>query len=99
MKTSWNDEEDMAMSAVMQWEEAVKNLTGTLTGQVIKRVSVSGMRIEKSFVADIKRRINTQKKRAVGAVERDEDILKRHWYWLKNLETDLRGGELPSWLQ
>jgi len=88
-----------AMSAVMQWEEAVKNLTGTLTGQVIKRVSVSGMRIEKSFVADIKRRINTQKKRAVGAVERDEDILKRHWYWLKNLETDLRGGELPSWLQ
>jgi superfamily II DNA or RNA helicase len=87
-----------AMAEVAQWEEAVKSYVSTLTGQIVKRVQATGVRIEKSFVGDLKKRINTQKARALGPLERDLDVLKRHWHWLKNLEADLRKGEAPTWL-
>ena len=83
---------------VAQWEEAVKSLASTLVGQLIKRIHAAGVRVEKSLAGDIKKRINTQKARAIGCVERDVDTLKRHWYWLKNLENDLRKGVTPEWL-
>lgn len=83
---------------VAQWEEAVKGLMSVLAGQLVKRASATGVRVEKSLAGDIKKRINTQKARAIGGIERDVDVLKRHWYWLKNLESDLRKGVTPEWL-
>lgn len=83
----------------MQWEVSVNGLVSTLTGQIVKLVSASGMRIEKSFIADVKKRINQRKAREVGHIAKDLDVLKRHWYWLKNLESDLRQGGIPTWLQ
>jgi len=83
----------------MQWEDAVKSLASTLTGQIVKLVSATGIRVEKSFVHDVKKRINQRKAREIGNIERDTEVLKRHWFWLKNLEADLRKGGIPSWLQ
>ena len=83
----------------MQWEVSVNGLVSTLTGQIVKLVSSTGMRIEKSFIADVKKRINQRKAREVGHIAKDLDVLKRHWYWLKNLESDLRKGGIPTWLQ
>jgi len=51
------------------------------------------------FIADVKKRINQRKAREVGHIAKDLDVLKRHWYWLKNLESDLRKGGIPTWLQ
>ena len=92
-------EEFNAMSQVAQWDEAVNGLVSTLTGQIIKIVQATGVRVEKSFAGDIKKRINGQKKRCLGRVEKDIDVLKKHWHWLKNLEAELRKDGVPSWLQ
>jgi hypothetical protein len=45
------------------------------------------------------KRINTRKKRAFGAVDKDVANLRRHYNWLKDLEEQLIGEGLPSWLQ
>lgn len=87
------------MAETKQWEEAVNSLVSTLTGQIVKIVSATGMRVEKSFIGDIKKRINTQKSRSIGPIERDIVVLKKHWNWLKGLESDLRKGGMPAWLQ
>lgn len=88
-----------AMTA--QWEDAVNGLVSTLTGQILKMIGSSGMRVEKSLAGDIKKRINQRKAREIGHVERDPSVLKRHWHWLKNLEADLRKGGIEgvTWLQ
>lgn len=88
-----------AMSQIAQWEEAVNGLVSTLTGQIIKLISGPGVRPEKSLAGDIKKRINSRKKRSIGPIERDMETMKRHWHWLKNLEMDLRKEGIPSWLQ
>jgi hypothetical protein len=69
-----------------------------LTGQITKLISATGIRVEKSAIGDFKKRINSQKAKAVGRIERDIDVLKKHWYWLKGLEHDLRNGRIPPWL-
>jgi hypothetical protein len=81
-----------------QWEESVNGLVSTLTGQITKLISATGIRVEKSAIGDFKKRINSQKAKAVGRIERDIDVLKKHWYWLKGLEHDLRNGRIPPWL-
>jgi hypothetical protein len=55
--------------------------------------------MDKGLIGDIKKRINTRKKRALGAVDRDVENLRRHYNWLKNLENQLSQEGLPSWLQ
>lgn len=86
-------------SEVMQWEEAVKGLATTLTGQVVKLACGGGARVDKSFVYDVKKRINQRKAREIGGIERDTDKLKQHWHWLKNLEAEMRKNGVPLWLQ
>lgn len=88
-----------AKAVVAQWDDAVKSLAGVITSGVIKIITASGMRVEKSLAGDIKKRINQRKAREVGHIEKDEETLQRHWYWLKNLESSLKSGEVPTWLR
>jgi hypothetical protein len=59
----------------------------------------NGLRVDKSMAGDIRRRINTAKKNQCGPVERDIDVLKRHYQWLKELESNIKKtSEIPVWL-
>ena len=55
--------------------------------------------MDKGLIGDIKKRINTRKKRALGAVDRDVENLRRHYGWIKSLESELMQQGVPSWLQ
>jgi superfamily II DNA or RNA helicase len=86
-------------SIILQWKNAVDQAVSVLSGNVIRMMTKKGMRIEKSMVGDIRRRINGMKKRQFGAVDNDIDTLKRHYDWLKSVEMQiLKTGDFPSWL-
>lgn len=86
-------------SLVLQWKNAVDQAVSVIAGNVIRMMTKKGMRIEKSMIGDIRRRINGMKKRQFGAVDNDIDVLKSHYEWLKSVEVQiLKTGELPSWL-
>ena len=55
-------------------------------------------RFNKGLVGDIKKRINGRKKRDLGAITEDVEVCKRHYQWIKNLETQLINEGIPSWL-
>jgi hypothetical protein len=56
-------------------------------------------RMDRSLIGDIRKRINTRKKRAIGAVDKDVQLLKTHYQFLKNLEAELIESGVPEWLQ
>lgn len=86
-------------SVVIQWSESVENAVSVIAGNVIRMMTSRGVRIEKSMVGDIRKRINGMKKRQCGPVERDIDTLKHHYQWLKSLESSIKqSGAIPSWL-
>jgi hypothetical protein len=85
-------------SVVVQWQSAVDGALNTVTRRALQALLSPGVRADKSFVGDIKRRINARKKRSLGSIEKDVNMLKAHYNWLKNLETELINGEKPSWL-
>lgn len=85
-------------SCVEQWNEAVSSALSVVARRVIQLTSARGARVDKSQAGDIKKRINTRKKRALGAVEKDVETLRRHYGWLKNLENTLLDEGVPEWL-
>jgi superfamily II DNA or RNA helicase len=85
-------------AVVEQWGEAVSNALSVVTRRTAQLMTTPGARMDKSLIGDIKKRINTKKKRALGAVDRDVENLRRHYGWLKNLENELMQLGVPSWL-
>lgn len=86
-------------SVVEQWAEAVSSALSAVSRRAVQAMLTPGVRMDKGLMGDVKRRINSRKKRALGAVDKDVANLRRHYGWLKNLESDLMDGGLPSWLQ
>jgi superfamily II DNA or RNA helicase len=88
-------------SVIAQWESSVNSALSTVTGSVLKLMRAnSAVRIEKSLIGDIKRRINGRKKAACGPIERDVEVCKRHYHWLVAMDKELRLFEnVPSWLE
>jgi superfamily II DNA or RNA helicase len=87
-------------STILQWEEQIKNAISTATGNAIRLMTDKGMRIDKSMVGDIKKRIYSRKKRDLGAAEKNVTSLKRHYQWILALNVGMTAEkEVPSWLR
>jgi len=86
-------------ATIRQWRESVTAALGVVTSRTIRNLSVSGMRTEKSFAGDVKKRINRMKKIRCGEITEDIEVCKRHYAWLKALEREIIENGVPSWLQ
>lgn len=86
-------------ATVEQWSEAVNNALSIVTRRTVQLMTTPGVRVDKNLIGDIKKRINSRKKRSLGGVDRDVQNLRKHYNWLKALETELIQGAAPSWLQ
>jgi len=95
---SQDAEEHNERSVILQWEEAVKAATSTVTGNAMRLLTKKGARFDKSMIGDIKKRINTRKKRDLDAAEKNVESLRNHYNWLNNLNRQLETEGLPSWL-
>jgi superfamily II DNA/RNA helicase len=84
---------------VEQWSEAVANALSVVTRRAIREMTASTTRIDRGLIGDIKKRINTRKKRALGKVDKDVDLLKQHYNWLQSLDAQIIKEGIPSWLQ
>lgn len=88
-----------AQSVLMQLEDAVKSGMTYVTQRAIRLMVGKETRVERSYAGDVKRRINSRKKYELGAIARDEEVLRKHYKWIKNLEVELvTHEEIPSWL-
>lgn len=86
-------------SIIKQWEEALKEALSVVTGNVIRLMSNGGVRNDRSLAGDIKKRINSRKKRDLGPVVKDVEVYTQHFRWLKALESEMkRTKEVPQWL-
>lgn len=93
------------LSAIYEQKiDQIEAALSKIAGLIIRRMTEQGMRIERSLAGDLRRRINTQKKRELGSVRNADDAgLDLHWTWLKNLERAilvehaLQG--VPQWLR
>lgn len=95
---SQDAEEHNERSVILQWEEAVKAATSTVTGNAMRLLTKKGTRFDKSMIGDIKKRINTRKKRDLDAAEKNVESLRSHYNWLNKLNRQLETEGLPSWL-
>ena len=86
-------------STVEQWKTTVEQALSYVSRRVIKQMMPGAARVDRSLVGDIRKRINTRKKRALGPVDKDVALLKRHYNWLKQFEAELIEGGIPQWLQ
>jgi len=87
-------------SIILQWEDQIKNAISTTTGNAVRLLTKSGMRIDKSMIGDIKKRIYSRKKRDLGAMEKNVMSLKKHYNWILSLNTGMNTeGAVPSWLK
>jgi len=86
-------------SIVLQWSNAVEGAVSVIAGNVMRLAAKNGLRVEKSMAGDLRRRINTAKKKQCGPVEKDVEVLKSHYKWLKEVEENIkRTKEIPAWL-
>ena len=83
-------------STVEQWDQQVQNALSTVARRVAKKMSPG--RSDKNLIGDIRKRINTKKKRSIGGIEKDVQTLKRHWNWLVELDREVAQKEVPAWL-
>lgn len=86
-------------SRVEQWKEAVSGALSLVARRAAGMMTAPGARMEKSLIGDVKKRINSRKKKFLGAVDADIELLSKHYNWLKSLEKQLISEGLPSWLQ
>jgi hypothetical protein len=86
-------------STVEQWKSAVEQALSYVSRRVISQMMPNATRVDRSLSGDIRKRINSRKKRALGPVDKDVALLKRHYNWLKQLESELIKGGIPQWLQ
>jgi superfamily II DNA or RNA helicase len=86
-------------SVVLQWEEAMNGALTTVTGNTMKQFNKNGTRFDKAMLGDIKKRINTAKKRSLGQAEKNVDSLQKHYNWLTRLNQQIVNGDVPLWLR
>lgn len=87
-----------------QKSDQINAAVGKIAGLVKRRMEETGMRIERTLVGDLIRRINGRKKRDLGGVpEADDAGLDAHWEWLKKLERTILMEHglngVPGWLR
>jgi superfamily II DNA or RNA helicase len=86
------------VSVLKQWSEAVNSALSHTTSRVAHALH-GGARLDKSAAGDIKKRINTAKKRRIGPVDNANiESLKKHYGWLRDLDAVLADSGVPSWL-
>jgi hypothetical protein len=83
---------------VAQWKEMVGTALGHVTTSAIRAIYGNKGRMPSSMAGEIKRKINTRKKREIGAVDQDVALLKQHYQWLNALNRSLKDGDVPQWL-
>jgi superfamily II DNA or RNA helicase len=86
-------------ATIKQWREAVNGAVSAVTGRVVRSATGNGMRFEKSFPGDVKKRINRMKKLRCGELTEDVDVCKAHYKFIKDLEVEIIASGVPSWLQ
>jgi type I site-specific restriction endonuclease len=79
------------------WQENVDRGVGSLAFK-IARMRSGGTRFEKSLIGDLKKVMNQTKARACGSVRADVELLKRHYQWCLNLQTEIKERGIPQWL-
>lgn len=89
------------ISTVSQWQEHLNGAMSKITGLICDMKMGKDSFQPSSVRGDVKRAIYTKKKIALnGASEKNPASLKRHYDWVKNLETQiLNSGSLPLWLR
>jgi superfamily II DNA or RNA helicase len=87
------------MSRLAQLRQQLSSAVGKVSS-LAARTSSTG-RFEKSLIADMIRRINTQiKRRFGGGVDQaDEQGLRERYGWVKGLEKLIRTEGVPAWLR
>lgn len=98
------DKKFNATSERAQLKQSVDQAVGKITGLIARRMSLLGLRIEKSFFGDVKKRINGKKKKLFGRLDEcDSSELRKQWDWLKQLEREILMEDnvqgVPSWLR
>lgn len=92
-------EELNAKSQVKQWQDSVEHALRIVTSNAIKLINKAGARVQQSAFGDIKKRINTKKKKEIGSVQNTVESYRMHYDWLKRLESQMAASkEVPSWL-
>ena len=86
-------------ACVEQWRDAVEQALSLVARRAAALMTTPNTRMDRSLLGDLRKRINTRKKRVLGAVDRDVQLLRQHYDWLKKLETELLAGGIPGWLQ
>jgi len=86
-------------AVVEQWRQAVNLALSAVAGLIVRKSAEKVGRVEKSLPGDVKKRINTRKAYQIGPVVPDENVCRRHYQWLRQLETEILDTGIPSWLQ
>lgn len=91
-------------STLSQMKDQINQAVGKIAGLVFRRVSETGIRVEKSLIGDIKKKINTRKKYEFGPIDAlDENERRGQYQWLKSLEQQIlltHGlSGVPKWLR
>jgi hypothetical protein len=85
-----------------QTRERVDAAVGKVAWLIVRRATEQrGLRVEKSFIGDLCKRVNSQKKRDLGhsVKECGKEQLELHYRWIKTLEAKILSGEMPEWLR
>ena len=86
-------------SKIHQWSDQVENALAILVGTVIRRLINPGERFDRTLLGDIKKRLNARKLMIHGPKVNDLEVLKRHYQWCYQTNTDIRHNGLPEWLR
>lgn len=95
------DERFNASAVEAQTRDRLQTAVNKVAGLIIRRMtSKTSVRVERTFVGDVVKRINGAKKRSLGPVEQaTSDELETHYRWVKQLEAKILSGETPEWLR
>lgn len=85
-------------SEIRQLQEAVNLAAGQLSYFVIRQTYNDHQSIPNNIIGEIKKKINSRKKRDCGEIKLDNDVLRKHYAWLKNLEVSIKQTGIPAWL-
>lgn len=83
---------------IKQVQEQVDNATGALAIRAVRLTTREGVSFDRSLIGDMKRRINTQKKKACGKMVNSLEVAKAHYRWVKRLEQEIIHVGAPEWL-
>jgi superfamily II DNA or RNA helicase len=80
------------------WQGNVDSAVGSLAFRIAKKRSDGKGTFEKSLIGDLKKAMNQRKHRECGAVRADVELLKKHYQWCINLQTEIKMRGIPQWL-